>query len=1440
MADLWFKIKADTSELDKAYKRLSEIEKLITSFNKRLSEIEPGGKKFKEISNQLTTLEKDYDKAIKKIAELENSLQSIAEAKNIVSQTREITDSTNEATKVFVRYAGSIDELDKRVKELTKEYLSMNAVQKASTQGKSIINEIAILNSQRKIEADSLRALQKEYVNTQKMQDLQEGSIVALRAELSKLTVSYDGLSRSMRNGTIGKELLGSIKNVTQELNEAEQASMRFNRNVGNYASGWNGLNVQVQQVARELPSLAIGANTFFLAISNNLPMLADELQKARKEFKALKAEGKSATPVWKQLASSLFSWQTALVAGVTIFSVYGKEIILWVGSLFTAKKALSETYQSLEDYQKKVGETSGSVISTLERLSQGWKRLGGDIDAQKKYILDNKDAIDSMGVSVNDAAEAEKLFNSNKDTFILGILQRAKAAATMELAAEEYKKAVQKMMEADAKSTEGVTFGDKFKSWFVKSAAVEDTSGSLLNADLSPEAFAKDKEENLRKEAESLFKSGTELVRKYVQFSEEERKTLESIGIKTTQTIVEGSIKAIEATIALKQQSLSEVTNREDYKRIEAQIKAEKAKLEAITGEKEKHNNYIDSYQQEKEIKKAAQSIKDAITESEIDIQQQQIDLKEEGNEKQLAQIRLNYDKRYQEIQKEERDLLQKLQDEERKQWEKDNPDFKKKNLQFTSTITSLTPEQKAQFDKEYSLAYQKQEKDTQALLDKLLEKYRDYDAQRTAIEKQGNEEIAYLQSKRTDDNTEEIDRAIKVAQDKIKEGIQLINDAQAGETSQNNSFLRNLFGDTSQMAFKDLQDLIEKAKQLQTYFSSGGDSKGLTFISADQLKAIEKSPAELDKLKKALDKLLKGEKGNEWDDIFDGFTKGLVKLKSAKGFKEVSQGMQDIGESASKASSIIGGVAGNLASMFEEMGNIGAADAMSGVQDAMNAISNIGQGFAKGGIVGGIAAAIGEAANFIGKAFAADARHKAALKEIMNEDIAQQREYNLLLMQQNLEYEKATTIFGTDTYGKAANAVKVMKEAVTDLKDELTGTTEQKKSQSKDALFKKFFGVPNPQAELKKAYAGLANIEIKTGHKKTGLFGWGKGKDIYSSILDVYPQLVDANGKFDKSLAETIINTRTMSDESKSALQNMIDLAQQAEDAYNQLNDYFTDIFGELGNSMLDALVYAFSNSTDATKAFTDSVSDMLETLAKQMVYSVTLAPLMEKAQSQMMEVMQNTGLSDEQKFNNWTGILNNLVDDAVNQQGLANRLLEEYQQTAKDKGFDIFGSDSSTSQNSTSGGFQTMSQDTGSELNGRFTALQIAGEEIKNQAIEQTSLLSSINEKMSALYTIPETGGSMDIINNTSPADGLHEILISNFAQRDNFSGQIIEQLVAVKGEILGLKGIVDEMRTTQSNGWGNIDEMTESVGKIAKINPLMNAKLDSINDNIKKAL
>ena len=1414
MADLWFKIKADTSELDEAYKRLAEINKMVRNFNKGLSEVEPGGKKFKELSKQLSTLEKDYESAVKKIAELENALKSVSEAKNVVSQTKEITDNTNEAIKVFVKYTGSLDELDKRVKGLTKEYLAMTAAQKASSQGQSIIDEIAILNSQRKIESDSLRALQKEYINTQKMQDLQEGSIVALRAELSKLLASYDNLGRSMRKGTTGKELLASIQNVTKELNEAEQASMRFQRSVGNYASGWNGLNVQIQQVARELPSLAIGANTFFLAISNNLPMLVDELQKARKEFKTLKAEGKAATPVWKQFASSLFSWQTALVAGITIFSVYGKEIFSWAGSLFTAKKTLSETYQTTEDFQKKVGETSGSVIATLEKLSEGWKRLGHDIKAQEKYIIDNKDAINSMGVSVNNAAEAERIFNKNKEAFILGILQRAKASATMELAAEEYKKAVQKMIEADA---------------MPEKKTYRHFSGTLFHGRWETRSYNNTERIKAEEQAADFIKSGTALIQKYAQFSEEEIKILESIGIKTTKTMIDGSIEAIEAAISLKQQELKKVTNPKDYQRIETQIKAEQAKLKAITGEKDKFtaSNYIDSYTQAKEIQNSSQAIKDAITKYELSIQQQQIDLMEDGSDKELALIRLNYEKRYQEIVKEERELLQKLQEEERKQWEKTNPKFKEKNLQFIPTITSLTPEQRAQFDKEYSLAYQKQEKDTKALLDKLLEKYRDYDSQRIAIEKQGNEDIAYLQSKRTDANAEEIDRAIKVAQDKIKEGVQQINDAQAEAATKDNDFFKLLFGDVSSMSFGTLQNLISQAKQLREYLSGNGDSKGITFISPEQLKAIEKSPAELDKLKKALDKLLKGNKSNSWDAIFDGFTKGVAKLKSAKGFKEISEGMQDIGQSASEASSMLSGVAGSLSSMFEEMGNTEVAEALSGMQQVMSAISNIGQGFAKGGIVGGIAAAVGEAANFIGQAFAANARHKAALKEIMNETIAQQREYNLLLMQQNLEYEKAATIFGTDVYGKAANADTVMKNAVASLNAELKGTNQQQEKFS----YKNAGGVWGVISNLgytkqKDLYSGLADIQIKTGHKKTGLFGWGKGKDIYSSILDVYPQLIDANGKFNKSLAETILNTREMSDESKASLQNMIDLAQQAEDAFDELKNYMTDIFGDLGNDMSNALADAFTNGTNAAKAFTESVSDMLETLAKQMVYSVTIGPLMEKAQTQMLDVMKDTSLSKEDQFKEWANILNGLVSEATVQQQIANQLYEEYQQAAAKQGINIFKPESSQ-QSTAVRSFQTMSQDTAEELNGRFTALQVAGEEIKNQSITQTNILSKIYERLEMLplsISTPE----FDLVGSLA-ADKIQPNIIDLKGVMDNLS--------KIASNVDSLNSVVDEIQNWQAMGWVNINEMALNFSKIAKTNPDVVNSLRAIKDQTK---
>lgn len=761
--------------------------------------------------------------------------------------------------------------------------------------------------------------------------------------------------------------------------------------------------------------------------------------------------------------------------------------------------------------------------------------------------------------------------------------------------------------------------------------------------------------------------------------------------------------------------------------------------------GKDNKSVQYLDSYQQKKAIQKAEQDIQDSITESQLNAQKAVIALMEDGNAKELAQINANYDTKVAEIRKRERELLQTLQDAEYERWKQENPDYQKKGLQFTPTITALPQDQQTGFDAEYSAAYQQQQDDIAKLLQDTLAKYRDFAAQREAIEKQMNDDIAFLQSQRTEANSDEIDRAIQVAKDKAREGIQAIKDEEnKALAGQDNTFLKMLFGDISQMGFSQLSALIAQARQLKSYLSGNVNKDGITFISPEQLKAIEESPAELDKLRKALDKLLgTGKNQNKWDTLFESFKKGFADLKSAKGFKDISSAIGTISGAAEQA-------ADEVSSMFEAMGKDRAANIAGSLGDVLGAVSNIGKAFAQGGIIGGAFAAVGEIFSLVGKGAQETAKHKQTLEKIMNDTIAQQREYNLLLLEQNLLYEKASTIFGADSYAKAKNAVDVLKESIADLNNEIAGTIDQQGKFSYKNTGVGFLDkmLNRTYSQLKDSYSGLADIEIKTGSYTTGAWFWKKQHDVYSSILDVYPDLISASGEFNKELAESIINTREMSDEDKAALQNMIDLAEQAEEAFESLNDYMTDIFGDLGNSMSNALVDAFKNGTDAAEAFSQSVSDMLETMAEQMVYSVTLAPLLEEAQNEMMNVMKNTTLTDEQRFKQWTNILNGLVGDAVEQQQIANSLYEAYQQAAEQQGFEIFQADSTQQQQASGKGFTTMSQDTADELNGRFTALyesnlrlEATGQQQAEVVNQLCGYISSLNIQSTGIYNIAD---------------------------------------------------------------------------------------------------
>lgn len=291
------------------------------------------------------------------------------------------------------------------------------------------------------------------------------GSVEKLRAGVQALTAQYNKLSREERNNAdVGGKLSSQIREMQTELNEANASLLNFRDNVGNYASaakGFTPLTFQAQQLAREMPSLTMSFQQFFLAISNNLPMFADELTRARMANKALRAEGKPTVSVFKQVLSAIGSWQTALVVGITLLTAYGKEIGAWVKGLFTAKEAalsMAEAQDKVNDALKKDGYGIGEQIAKVKELQMQWRALGDDLKARKQFIVDNKDAFDDLGVKVTNVNDAENLLVTNTGDFINALSMRARAAAGMKLAAEAYEKALIKQQEIEEEIKKGYT----------------------------------------------------------------------------------------------------------------------------------------------------------------------------------------------------------------------------------------------------------------------------------------------------------------------------------------------------------------------------------------------------------------------------------------------------------------------------------------------------------------------------------------------------------------------------------------------------------------------------------------------------------------------------------------------------------------------------------------------------------------------------------------------------------------------------------------------------------------------------------------------------------------------------------------------------------------------------------------------------------------------
>lgn len=314
-----------------------------------------------------------------------------------------------------------------------------------------------------------------------------EGSYERLAAQYELNKVKLNGMSKAEREAAdSGKKLEDETLQLYAQMQKMQEAMGNHKLSVGNYKRAWDGLGISVSQIVRELPAAAVSANTFFLGISNNVPMFYDEIRRMKKENESLLAQGKQAKSIVGAVVKSLFSFNTVLVLGLTFLSMYGKEVIEWISSLFSARDAAIGAAQAIEGVNEALEKHNGNFgqqVETLKKLSDEWKEITwGDDKTKLQWIRDNKSEFDKLNISVRDVNEAENIFYENTDIMIMAMKYRAKAAAAMKLAAEEYEKALVAEAKAETERAKGPSAWQIFKSSFATAGAGTAQANAVSN----------------------------------------------------------------------------------------------------------------------------------------------------------------------------------------------------------------------------------------------------------------------------------------------------------------------------------------------------------------------------------------------------------------------------------------------------------------------------------------------------------------------------------------------------------------------------------------------------------------------------------------------------------------------------------------------------------------------------------------------------------------------------------------------------------------------------------------------------------------------------------------------------------------------------------------------------------------------------------------------
>lgn len=1279
MSALSFKINAETDKLKSFITMLERLRQV-------LAEIPDSTKEFDVINRKIGEMEARVEQTMRKIAQMEQQAMDAA-SKAAASATTgtagggstagtaatqaetaayhdllgELKAANDEKTKAIAQirlYSNEIARLKADVTALNKEEQQNGQL---SAKKRAQVLDAAVSIEEYKQEISQLR---RELANQIKLEQTAIGSINEMSQALTRMRAVYKNMSAADREGAQGQTMLKNIESLDTKIKELDASMGVHTRNVGNYASGFNMLGFQIQQVARELPSLAYGPQIFFAAISNNLPMLADEIARAKKSVDELKKAGQTFTPVWKQIASSIFSWQTLLVAGVTVLTLYGKEITNWVASLFKGKTTIDASAAALERFNSAMAQGSVSAQSELTKLNLLYRAA---TDLSKPYE-ERAEAVKKLqdiypAYFGNMAAEQVMVGNAvgAYENLRDAIIEVAEAKAAQELITEDAKslKLIEKTGDAYT------NYSLALKEYRVAYAAAQEASkgkGPITFSLTSESASFERAKANLRRfrddfinELSNLSKDGDDLW-------------------KRINEGYEGDVDAFIAAINAGIEKLTPAAEKLFVGKTPAELNAEwkKARQEAKSAAEKAAS---DQERNLKELDKQLQKLRD-------DALQAEVDSMKEGTAKKLAQIDLDYQKRARAIQEAEeriRELqggeLTKGQQAQIKALNDANNAQRTEERASVSSI-SISPEGLA------------------STINKNIQSWDEYlKAYGTFREK--------LQATK-DIYDRKIENAGSIGERKTLEAER---DAAVAEIEeQAGQWVRELT-DKTKKQLADLKTELEASLQsLESEYNAldSSDTEQAQKLRGD----INQTRARINAVDKAASSTKLAPKDNaikKWQrlertlgDIADGF-----------------EGIGDaVGGTTGEVISAAGEIATNAASMISSIVTLTESSAAAITTTSTTAASAI-KAVERASVILAIIQAVLTIATKIASLFNNDDEKQAEIDRLQGR-----------IEQLQWELDNANAIRLQEN---SFNAIQKVKDAYNDATKAILSAY-GKLSPFGEAIVKRI----NAAKIEEKAIKSIADAYSNLKYTDSNLLGENK----FSDTRDKLNNLAEQQLLLQKQINAENDKKKTDKSKIKEWERQIQELGEEAAEVINEVVETIIggtaeDIAKELG----DAFIEAFLEGEDAAKAWGEKVDEIVADIMKQMLVS----KFVEERIGDIFDQYKSKWFKDGV----FVGI-DGVIDSMGNFADDLNKVGEEFQAIwdslpAETK--ELLGNAGAARQEATERGFQTISQDTGDELNGRFTDIQGKVTDIRGYVMAQTQsiigLLTSMANIETAMY-------------------------------------------------------------------------------------------------------